>query len=385
MKATRNVLFLAVCIALCVTSVTYAVEGDSADNGQVKQKILKETNDYIIVQPERETKPFFSSSNKSGEGWWYYQKDPEPKKIMKKKPKVTASAPAPAPKAQPKPKPVEEEAPAVGSTKWLQQNIESYKQLAIDNPTVENLKAFLYIQKLAIDRAEQFAQAGRMAMQGDPLLDASSKTPLGGSANVTRDAYISQEQKRLLHKIFKKVGVFYLFKDRCYLCDLQSDVLKELSNAYGITVKAVSLDQPSDGSISAKNFPDYDIAPELRHELKVLALPATFLYNAETDEIKPLLQGMVTASTFNSRTIDAAMKYNWIDKTDYRYVKPFDDAISISEMFSMGSDFSKRVQSKGGKDPYGKNTNFIAPSELVDMIQDQKYKEIPKDYVPRGY
>ena len=94
---------------------------------------------------------------------------------------------------------------------------------------------------------------------------------------------------------------------------------------------------------------------------------------------------MVTASTFNSRTIDAAMKYNWIDKTDYRYVKPFDDAISISEMFSMGSDFSKRVQSKGGKDPYGKNTNFIAPSELVDMIQDQKYKEIPKDYVPRGY
>lgn len=356
----------------------------SNGNGNIQEKVIKETDDYIIVRQEKVDKPFFDNGY-SKEGWWNYEKDLETKTIVKKKVKPVAKAiPAPQ-KQEKKTDPAVEQGPVVGSTKWLQQNLESYKELAIDNPTAANLKAYLYVQKLALDRAEQFARVGKMVVHGDPLLDATTRSPIGGSTAKIRFQYIDEEQKNLLKKLHKKIGLFYVFKDKCFLCDRQAETLQYAQKISDLTVKAVSLDEPTEYSKSAEIFPDYRVIPQLRQELKILALPATFMYNSETDEIKPLLQGMATLSDINSRFVEMAMKYNWISKEDYKYVKPFDDALSISHLVGIDSNFSKKLQSKAGKDPYGKNTNFVDPAVLVDMIQAEKYNEIPADYVPRGY
>ncbi len=50
------------------------------------------------------------------------------------------------------------------------ENLPKYKDLAWNNPTVENVRTFLYLQRFAIDRSEQFSDATELAVVGDPFL-----------------------------------------------------------------------------------------------------------------------------------------------------------------------------------------------------------------------
>ena len=68
-----------------------------------------------------------------------------------------------------------------------------------------------------------------------------------------------------------------------------------------MTVKAISLDELTKGSKTLDYFPDYTVRPNLITKLKIFALPATFLYNAETDQIEPLMQGLATTAEINQR------------------------------------------------------------------------------------
>ena len=86
------------------------------------------------------------------------------------------------------------EGPAVFSADWVKENLEVYKKVAWDNPTVENLRAYLTLQRFAIDRSEQFAYAGRMAVEGDPFLDEVSRNPMGGGMNKQKGYLLSSEQ-----------------------------------------------------------------------------------------------------------------------------------------------------------------------------------------------
>jgi conjugal transfer pilus assembly protein TraF len=47
---------------------------------------------------------------------------------------------------------------------WLRDNLPKYKDIAWDNPTIENLRAFLYLQRFAIDRSEQLADIAELAV-----------------------------------------------------------------------------------------------------------------------------------------------------------------------------------------------------------------------------
>ena len=365
-KLKLSVLTLATAVSLCsLANVSFAQE-DVA---------LKSTN----------SNSFFGNNS---EGYWWYKKEPEKqkKKPEKVKPKVEVQIAQEKPKEEPKKvEPPKPKAPEVGSTDWIKVNLESYQKLAIDKPTVENLTAFLYMQRLAIDRAEQFAEAGRIAVMNDPLLDAHAISTMGGGNTAAHEVYLDSEQNHFLKRLYKKIGIFYILKNRCYNCDEQSMMLHYAQKKYGMTVKAISLDELTKGSKTLDYFPDYTIRPNLITKLKIFALPATFLYNAETDQIEPLMQGLATTAEINQRVMNKSMQLGWITKDDYKSVKPFVDFASLSDTFGLGSEFSKKVQSKGGKDPYGKDTNFVNPSDLIKMIRDEKYKHLSDDDLPRGF
>ena len=326
---------------------------------------------------------------KNSEGYWWYAKEPpatEKKKPEEKKP----LPPAPAAKAEPPktkiPEQPAEQPPKVGSFEWISENIKVYRKAAIDDPTVANVKAYLYVQRLAMDRAQQFAEAGKLAIIGDPLLDESANYPVqAGMTQNKRMAYISGETERLLKRMYKNTGMLFVFKNVCFLCDQQAEVLKIAEKQYGLAVQAVAVDEIDDRSTAAKLFPNYVYNPAAARELKVLALPSTFLYNGRTTELKPMLQGMMSLSDLTDRSITAARMYHWLPESEYAYIKPQDELLSLSGTLAKGSGLSSELEEYGGINPFGKNTNYIPPETLVKLIQDAKYKEIPADFVPRGY
>ena len=332
------------------------------------------------------------SNNNSGsfwedkaEGWYWYTKQPE---VVKKKPKkkeepkvVIAET-----KKEPEKKDVKQEAPAVFSADWVKENLEVYKKLAWDEPTVENIRAYLYLQRFAMDRSEQFAYAGQLALQGDPFLDEAARHPLGGSANKEASKLVSGEHIYVLKKLFKKVGLFFVFKNDCYLCDKQAELLNVAKKNLGISIQAVSLDEPNEKCKAAKYFPEYIVNPDIVAQHKIKALPSTFFFNGETNDVKPLLQGFVTYSDLTRRTINAATKYHWLSTEDLNLVKPVDDITSLSSVLTANSDLAKRITSqKEGINPYGQDTNFIKPDLLVKEIIKEKEKATNSNFVPRGF
>ena len=330
---------------------------------------------------------------KTSEGYWWYKQPPE-KKIAKKKkkeepkPKVEPQVAKVEPPKEEKPEEPKEQAPVMFSADWVKENLDVYRKVAWDNPTVENLRAYLYLQRFAIDRSEQFAYAGRMAVEGDPYLDESARSPIGGAANRERKVMIDHNQAAVLSKIYSKVGIFFVFKNNCYICQLQAEVLQGAKVENKMSITAVSIDQPSKDNPVAKMFPDYVVNPDIVSKLKIRALPASFFFDSTTKEIKPLVQGYVTISDLNQRTLTAAQKYNWLSKEEFDIIKPFDTVTSLSSTLSTDSDLASRlVTLKEEKNPYGKDTNYVSPSVLVKEIQKTIDSEIDKikDFAPRGY
>lgn len=324
--------------------------------------------------------------NKNEEGWFWYKQDPNKLKPKKKeeKPKVVIA------ESKKEPEKKEEsnktEAPAVFSADWVKENLEVYKKVAWDNPTVENLRAYMYLQRFAMDRSEQFAYAGQMAVQGDPYLDEVARAPLGGHMTKSRGYLISGEQNYVLKKLFRKVGVFFVFKNDCYVCDEQAKVLKMVQKEFNIDISAVSLEEPNEKCIAAQQFPDYIVNPDIVNKLKIRALPASFFMNPENNDIKPLIQGFVTVNDFNRRSLTSAQKYNWLSQEDFNLIKPVDDATSLASVLTSGSELANQLTKiKDQSNPYGNDTNYIKPNVLVEMIQKEREKKLPTDFIPRGY
>ena len=333
---------------------------------------------YVSKNPE-------SFWNTNEEGWWWYKQDLNRVKPKKKeeKPKVVV---AQTKKTETKEKVNKTEAPAVFSADWVKENLEVYKKNAWDNPTVENLRAYMYLQRFAMDRSEQFAYAGQMAVQGDPYLDEVARAPLGGHMTKNRGYLISGEQNYVLKKLFKKVGIFFIFKNDCYICDEQAKVLKMAQKEFNIEISAVALDEPNEKCIAAKTFPDYILNPDIARKLKVRALPATFFMEPKTKDIQPLIQGFVTMNDFNRRSLNMAQKYNWLPPEDFNLIKPVDDTTSLASVLTSDSDLATRLKDMKDKtNPYGKDTNYIQPNVLVEMIKNERDRKLPADFTPRGY
>ncbi|MDD3450409.1 MAG: conjugal transfer protein TraF, partial [Gammaproteobacteria bacterium] len=95
-----------------------------------------------------------------GEGWFWYQ-DPEPEP----EPEIL-EAPPPAP------------ADPVAALAVFQKEIEVAKARAILEPSDENLKAYLRLNQLAMNRAGDFAQAWQRAVWTTPALDTRLTNPV---------------------------------------------------------------------------------------------------------------------------------------------------------------------------------------------------------------
>ena len=315
-----------------------------------------------------------------GEDGFFWYKDPLEEEV--KEPKKEKIIP-PVAKVEPKESKPTKEVP-FGSVKWLRENLDKYLVNAIDNPTQENVLAYLMLQRLAIDKSEAFAYAGQMAVEGNPLLDEIARSPLGGTTRLKRDSYINAEQSHFLKKLFNKVGLFFVFKNNCYICDEQAEVMKIAQRQFNVQIKAVSLDIPNENSKSAKLFPDYIVNPNISEQLSIRALPSTFILDSSTRQIKPLLQGFVTISDLNRRLITAAQKYKLLPTSDFRYIKPFDDNTSLANVFN--NDVKDRLNDYLSKQKADSNeSGYIDPNILVNEILNSKAKEYDSQFFLRGY
>ncbi|WP_287962921.1 conjugal transfer protein TraF [Alcanivorax sp.] len=273
------------------------------------------------------------------EGWFFYKEQFPPEKKKKPKPKHTRPA-APKQQEQAKAKPAKV-GPAPFSAAWLKINLPKYLNLALDHPTETNVRAYLLLQKLSLDKSSRFALMAQSVSITDPLLDAVSRRPLATSGTHVASGVANLKRDLLLKDLSKRVGIWAFYSGQCPYCHLLGKTLAALERNYGFTVMPVSMD----GSEPPAEFPNRDqhrVDSGQSGALGVKQSPAVVLINVQTGEHVSIVQGsMLSFDGAKDRILLAAMQKGWITTAQYIESTPENPVpyLSADTLASKGDDF----------------------------------------------
>lgn len=301
--------------------------------------------------------------DRKSEGWFWYAPEPEDDEEEPPKPPPKPQvAPTQSPPAKPASvPPAVEKGPAPFSAAWVRENLPKYKDAAWDNPTVENVRAFMYLQRFAIDRSEQFSNATEMAVLGDPYLDEISRRPAATFASQKLDVEAGKEKSALIDSIAQRAGIFFFFKDDEY-SNLQASIVKMLE-AQGFTIVPISVTgRPLKDNI----FPNFKTDSGHAKTLNIVNFPATFLVSP-SGKFEPIGQGALSLPEMKHRIIIAAQRNGWVSEEEYKKTKPiYTTDNNIAEKLDpsiFGKDLERIQQKTNGI------SNFVEPSKLMEYIR----------------
>ena len=128
------------------------------------------------------------------------------------------------------------------TVKWLQENYKLLEEKAIDSPTDDNVAAYLYVRRIAMDKSQRFSEKVSEVTNADPLLNENNRIPYAsaGAQSIRAASRSAQEQAT---RELAAVGGLVLFVDgSCRFCAMQMPIIDGLRAMYGMETLVVSLD-----------------------------------------------------------------------------------------------------------------------------------------------
>src|SRR5260364_147914 len=193
---------------------------------------------------------------RKAEGWFWYEPIPEPTKPERPLPEQPARSPTAR----------QTTAPTVFSAAWFRQNLPKYKDLAWDHPTLTNLRAFLWVQRLTLDRQAGTAQA------------------------------------RLLNELAQRVGLLFFFHSTCPACATQAPLVRMLAKQHRFSLIPVSIDGQD---LPGHPFPAFKPDRGQAAKLQVQAVPALYL-TAPNGQFAAVGQGAMSLPEIQRRLLVVA-------------------------------------------------------------------------------
>ncbi|MFP4247644.1 MAG: conjugal transfer protein TraF, partial [Halochromatium sp.] len=244
---------------------------------------------------------------RSAEGWFWYAEEPPEPEIPEPEPEPEPEPPPPlaqpSPSAEPAPS-----GPAPLSAAWLRENLERYRDQAIDDPSPNNVTLYLYLQRLVLDKAERFAEATQRAVWADPMLDETTRRPLATFAANLANREAGAARETALTLIAEQAGLWFFYRADCPYCEAQAPLLDLLTSRYGLSVRAIALDgRPLPGGF----FPSFVTDAGQAKTLGVVSTPALFLVRPP-DGVVPIAQGVLSLAELQERLVHAATEAGWI-------------------------------------------------------------------------
>jgi conjugal transfer pilus assembly protein TraF len=157
----------------------------------------------------------------------------------KPKPKTAAKEPeAEAPKTAAKPKNFRD----IRDLEEFQKEIKRLREVAIFDPTPNNVHTYLQAQEYAMSRSQVFADTARRVVWQNPDVDFTAKSPQANYSLTNQRARAEERRYDVLAEISKNHGLIFFFKADCPYCHDMAPVLQSMQAQYGIEVMPVSMD-----------------------------------------------------------------------------------------------------------------------------------------------
>ena len=264
--------------------------------------------------------------DRKAEGWFWYQDPPEPAEedpvpepkpepppVKRPPPKEPEEVAAPAPTPEPGPVPL--------STEWIRETLPKYLDRAIDNPTKDNIAAWLYLQKLSMDKSQRFTDMAQLVVMGDPLLDENTRRPVAGWGAKVANETASKNKREILARLAKETGIWFFYKKDCQHCEAQVYTQRNLNRWHQFETLPITLDGSkinTDDPVFQNPVQDAGQAAML----SIMQYPALYLAKPATGELLLLGQGYFSADQMEQRILMAAHGAGWINGEEYDKTRP---------------------------------------------------------------
>lgn len=211
-----------------------------------------------------------------------------------------------------------EAGPAPFTPAWMRDQLPKYRDIAIANPTTENVKAYFLLQRYSMDMAERFALVAQQVVLGDPMLDENTRRPTSTFGAEVFDSVARQHRDELVKQIGATAGIWYFYKSDCPYCKAQNPIIDRLAKQYDLTILPVALDgQPMPDGM----FPNFVADRGHAEQLSVTQTPTLFLVRGP-DQFVLLSEGVVAEEGLKTRIISAAHQVGWISDDQYNSTRP---------------------------------------------------------------
>lgn len=184
----------------------------------------------------------------------------------------------------------------IRTAEQMRQELKRREDLAVMNPSEENLKDYLVLWQMAQEKGAVFADAWQRVVWQNPDLDYAQRSPVNNAAlRIHQDAQ-SQHEEEQLRMLARDHGLIFFFRSDCPYCHAMAPTVRMLADKYGIEVLGVSLDgrgmeafpHPADGRTQAAAW-------------GVERVPALFIGSKKTGDRAPIGFGMLSLSEMVSR------------------------------------------------------------------------------------
>lgn len=262
--------------------------------------------------PVKNSSAFYEEKER---GWFWYE---EP--VIDEEPVENEVAPPPAAlppdeiKTEPPPPTKPLEAKPLSSA-WFRKNMEKYRDKAIDEPTPQNVSAYMYLQRVMLDKAEKFGAVSQQVVMSDAVLDENSRRPIATFGAFAMDDRAAQGTEKVAKKLAETAGLWFFYASTCEFCIKEAGVLKGLMNAYGFKVLPIALDGLP---LPNGESPNFTIDRGQAKKLGVETTPALFLVKPGQDGgAIQLGQGLLSGEEIIERAIALSHQNGWLNIDQY--------------------------------------------------------------------
>lgn len=250
------------------------------------------------------------------EGWFWREIIPVPVGPLDR----TGATAAPIPEFVPEP--AEEPAGLTPlSPAWLREKLPEFRDRALEDPSPENVRAYFYLQRYAMDIAQRFALVAQQVVLTDPALDENTRRPISTYGGQVFDDVARENRLVVAAKVAAQAGVWYFYRSDCPYCRAQNPVLERLQKRIGLAVLPIALDgQAMPERAFARFVADHGHA----QQLGVTQTPTLYLVR-KPNQFVLLSEGLVTDDGLLERIVFAGHDAGWISDEEFhstRAAKP---------------------------------------------------------------
>lgn len=254
------------------------------------------------------------SGNDKPRGFLFYDDKQLP--VIKTQPKKKQPEMQPEIKVSGSPQPAQQPAqpqPELFSVAWLQQNLPVLMENAINNPTVENVRAYKYAEKMMMDMAVNFANISEQVVANDPMLDQTVRFPVSAMARQTALWQVDRAKEEIVREMAKQGGIWFFFDSHCRFCDSQYKVVKLLEEKYPtMVVHYISTDGKTMAGMEKRRV-RFDMGAKKAREIGIKLTPALVFAHTQSNTAMIIAHGASSMSEVEQKIVTVAIDRNLIN------------------------------------------------------------------------